>query len=465
MANLSSLDELMPRGYVRQMFCFPSTHPEVSHVLKIGLAGVITDVPYLLSGVITSNDLKHISLSEPYQTLKDIYSEQDLSYATDYAIMKEQHFPPSTFTAPGIIPPEIQHPFPNRAPVFRAKLSLVKGGFILCIAVYHCTTDITGFGALLKIWASHCRTGASAAVGFGPAWLDREVLLQRPNISNRPAPTSVPELLHVKGPSEFSRLASLASQSSDLVTGIFFFAQKTLQTLKLAVNEHIASQGLAGWVSSSDILTALLWSAVLAAESESVCDAKGSNTIGFPVNFRSRFAPPLPPDYLGAAFVMTTATASRADLISFSTDLSSPRNESFDSSLIPKLAMLASLIRTSLQRVDEESVRDVLQYLEAASADHPPIMLGPRHDGISIVSWAHQGVYELDWGDIIGKCDAVRLPKLMSKRYPIILPRVSANSTNGDGGFEVIVNFDRQVLKRFEQSWLVRRFAILRCYS
>ncbi|KAI2783319.1 transferase family-domain-containing protein [Daldinia loculata] len=473
MAALSPFDKLMPRGYVRQMFCFPSTHADTINTLSAGLKGVVNDVPYLLSGILTSEDQKHISLSNPYQTLENLCYGQDLSDTIDYAAIKAQNFPPSAFTAPGIIPPDTQPPFPNPAPVFRASVSLVKGGFILCVAVHHCTTDITGFGALLKIWASHCRTGASAVAGFDPSWLDRGALIERHSTPDVTAPTSIPRLLHVRGPDDYARLASPASSPNDLRTGIFFFPQTKLQALKHTVNEHIASQGNAGWVSSGDILTALLWSAILdaeqeppAAESDTTANQRDTNTIGFPVNFRSRFSPPLPLNYLGAAFVMTAATALRTDLISFATGAASSNDYTLlDPTSTSKLAEIACTIRASLRSVDEQSVRDILTYLNTASSDHPPITLGPRHDGISIVSWADQGVYELDWGDAIGRCDAVRLPKLASKRYPIVLPRIPS-STNGDeGGLEVIVSFDRQVFFKFEQSWPIKQFATTRCRS
>ncbi|OTA77724.1 hypothetical protein M434DRAFT_251349 [Hypoxylon sp. CO27-5] len=464
MTTLSPLERLLPRGYVRQMFCFSSTHPDVSHVLKVGLTGVVTDVPYLLSSIVTS-DGKRISLNEPHQTLEDLYSEEDFSDALDYTIMKEQHFPPSAFSVPSIIPPATTPPLSNPAPVFRARLTLIKGGFILCVAIHHSTTDITGFGALLKIWASHCRTRSSTAVGFDKSWLERKALVERPDATSGTAPTSVPELLHVQGPQDLSRSTGAASRHSDFKTAIFFFPQKTLQALKQAVNDHIASQGVTGWVSSSDILTALLWSAILAAESDSTASPMGNNTTGFPVNFRSRLNPPLPPEYLGGAFVMTAATVSRGDLLSLATGTSPSSDDLLlDATSISRLAKITSTIRASLHRVNEKSVLDVLMYLATMSDDHPPIILGPLHDGISIVSWADQGVYELDWGNVIGKCDAVRMPRLMYKRYPIILPRIPA-TINSDGGLEVFVSFERQVLERFERSWPIRRFATLRCYS
>ncbi|KAI1137768.1 transferase family-domain-containing protein [Hypoxylon sp. FL0543] len=465
MATLSSLEKLLPRAYIRQMFCFSSAHSDVSLALKAGLAGVITEVPYLLSGIVTTED-KHISLNEPYQTLEDLFSEVDLSDTLDYAVMKEQQFPPSAFSVPGIIPPDSVPPLPNPAPVLRARLTLVKRGFILCVAVHHSTTDITGFGALLKIWASHCRTHSSTAIGFNSAWLNREVLCERPGASARPAPTSIPELLHVQGPENLKRAADVTSRHGDFVTAIFLFPQKALRALKQEVNHHLASQNVASWVSSGDILTALLWSAILAAESDPEASAKGNSTIGFPVNFRSRVNPPLPSNYLGAAFVMTAATVSKEDLMSLVTGASSPSGDVLQNSAsVSRLAKIASTIRTSLRRVDEGSVRDVLTYLDAMSDNHPPIVLGPRHDGISIVSWADQSGYELDWGSVIGKCDAVRMPKLTYKRYPIVLPRIPSTVNGDGGGLEVIVSFDKQVLEKFEQSWPIRRFATLQCCS
>ncbi|KAI1093093.1 transferase family-domain-containing protein [Rostrohypoxylon terebratum] len=439
MVTLSPLDKLMPRGYVRQMLCFPSTHAQLVHVLKSGLAGLIADVPDLLAGIVTSQDRKHVSLGESYQNLEDIYSEQDFSGVIDYALIKQQHFPPSAFTVPGIIPPDTQPPFPNPAPVFRARLSLVKGGFILCVAVHHCTTDITGFGVLLKIWASHCRTGASSTIGFSPTWLDHEALFKRSGALSTQTTSSIPDLLHIKSPDELAKLASLMPQSHDLTTGIFFFSQKSLQTLKHAVNQYIASRDTGAWVSSSDILTALLWSAVVSAELDSSDDIKGNHTIGFPVNFRSRFNPPLLPDYVGAAFLMTAATTLRRDLISLSSHIDSTSGaEPPDPASVSTLAGIASGIRASIHRIDEEGVRNVLLYLDAVSDNHPPITLGPRHDGVSIVSWADQDIYGLDWGDIVGICDAVRLPKLMYKRYPIVLPRIPANTDSDEEGLEVI---------------------------
>lgn len=464
----------MPRGYIRQMLSFPTTHSNISHVLKAGLAKLVADIPYLLSAVVINEENHHyILLAEPYQTVDDLYSEQDCSDTVNYTVMREEHFPPSMFSGPGMTPPETQPPFSNPTPVFRARVSFVQGGIVLCVAVHHCTTDITGFGVILKTWASHCQRNGSTATIFDPMWMDHSILLKHYDMNMRKAPSGIPKLLHIRGPDDHARLANSRLYPDDFTTDILFFPQKTLQTLKHAVNEHITSQGVTGWVSTGDIITALLWSAILVAEHEWPASEETprtqeekSSTIGFPVNIRLRANAPLPSDYIGAAFVMTAAMSARDGLISFAMP-GSPLgdDELIGSNSIGKLAKIASTIRISLRQVDEKSIQDALEYLNAAPDDHPPITLGPRHDSISIVSWADQAAYEIDWGEAIGKCDAVRLPKLRGKRYPIILPRSPAGINDGEEGLEVIVSLEKQALEKFEQSWPIRRFAIVRCSS
>ncbi|KAK7752551.1 hypothetical protein SLS62_005519 [Diatrype stigma] len=458
--QLTPLEWLMPRAYVRQIFAFPSSNESVAKSLQDGLTGVIEEVPYLLSGVV-SEDFPEgsVSLIEPYQSLDDLFSWQDLSPSIGYARMKEDKFPPAAFNVPELIPPDTIPPYPTPAPVFRARLSLVKGGFLLCIAAHHNTTDITGFGALLKLWASRCRAGSSESTGFDHKWLDRSALFQ----SEKRSSISVPELLHIREPNEPTRARRTGEGALEFKTGVFFFPWRTLQEIKQATNDRITALEPRSWVSTGDILTALLWSAVIEAESSaSSSGLQGNSTIGLPVNFRSRLSISLPKDYMGAAFVMTAATASLKDLKAFpGTDGSEDAETKV--AAMNALSRIALEIRKSITSVDEPAIRKVFEYIDS-QADIRSIILGPRHDGISLVSWADQGVYELDWGEVIGRCEAVRLPKLMYKRYPIIQPRIPEMG-EGEGGFEVIVSFDESTFRRFERARPIARFAKLRCAS
>ncbi|KAM0810260.1 hypothetical protein AB5N19_10608 [Seiridium cardinale] len=464
-ASLSSLDWLMPRTYVNQIICFPTNSSQVFEILREGLRGTVHDVPHLLSGVEDQEYPKgSVQLTTPYQAVEDLFSWQDLSGTLDYSTLKENHFPPSAFTAPSIRSPETTPPYPTPEPVFRARLSLVKGGVLLCVAVHHCTTDVTGFGALLKIWAAHCRSRSSAEVGFDPSWYDRS-LLRGPSLETTvKLPDTVPDLIHVVERDEMPTTVKSTYRDIIYETRIFYFPQATLQELKIAINEHLPNlENRVPWVSTGDILTAMLWSATIWTDQGGVEVAPDNGVmcaVGIPVNFRSRLNPKLPQGYLGAAFGMTTVSVARADLLSASRNTATANVPLGKESLL-SLARVASAIRSSLGQVSEAGIRGALEYT-ASQPDITSIKLGPRHDGISLVSWADEGVYDLDWGQVLGKCDALRIPRLGARRNPIVLPRVFGKDGSRPG-LEVIASFDEKTMERFCQNSLIQQFGILRC--
>ncbi|KAI1633515.1 hypothetical protein F4809DRAFT_666841 [Biscogniauxia mediterranea] len=414
--QISPLEKLMPRAYVRQIYCFPSASPAAIDVLRQGLAGTVSDVPYLLSGITTTGPGQmDVSLSEPYQHVEDLFSCHDLSSALDYAALRAGHFPPAALAIPGLFPPDVdRRPHPNPAPVFRARACPVRGGgLLLCVAVHHATTDITGFGALLRIWASHCRTGSSRAAGFEPSWLDRRALLLRPlDDDDDAAPPPFPPFLRALEPGETSRSrAGAPARPADYRTGIFFFAQEGLDALKRGANAHLSSSSSSSsaWVSTADVLSALLWSALAGASA----------------------SPP-----------------------------------------VAALSAVAAAVRRAVAGVDAAGVRAhlaYLAYLDKAHSSPPVVILGAGHHGrgMSVVSWAGQGAREVDWGGALGgRCEAVRLPRMAHRRCPIVLPRVPAGAGDGEGaGLEVLVCFEEEYMERFARSWGVREYAVVRCMS
>lgn len=96
-------------------------------------------------------------------------------------------------------------------------------------------------------------------------------------------------------------------------------------------------------------------------------------------------------------------------------------------------------------------MRNVVDYL-ATQTDLRNIELGPHNFSPSIVSWADEGIYDLNWGCKIGNCDAVRLPGLKKKRWPIVLPR----HQNGD--LDVFVRLRRTEINILENLWVIRLF-------
>ncbi|KAJ2982484.1 hypothetical protein NQ176_g1348 [Zarea fungicola] len=280
-------------------------------------------------------------------------------------------------------------------------------------------------------------------------WLDREALsngLHRPADGIRDRP---PALLHWDNPSGAEHLATDVG-SSQLETSIFRFPAASLQRLKVEVSKCLGSE--VPWVSTIDILTALIWSAVISAEmtsdagiavARSLHRTGGAQLMRIPVNFRSLHEPPLPEYYLGAAFAISLVRAEEEDLISIAAN-SGTHSPSL---LIPALARVAAAVRTAVSAIDGESVKAAVEYI-AAQEDLGGLKLSPKPAKVSIVSWAAEHVYGLEWGREVGRCESVRLPELNGKRYPIILPRLP----NGD--FEVLVRHDLETMGLLRQGWV-----------
>ncbi|KAI1272893.1 hypothetical protein F5Y07DRAFT_378726 [Xylaria sp. FL0933] len=498
--RLTPLERLMPRAYVRQIFCFPTTNPQAVNTLSRGLSGLARDVPYVLSRVISDKSGttgSDVAISTPCQSPEDIFSWHDLSDSVDYATLKAGHFAPDAFLAPGIIPPDTLPPYSASPAVFRARASLVRGGLILCVAVYHVVTDVTGFDALLKIWAAHCCGESSHDIGFDASWMDRAPLLSATESSSSATP--MPKLLHIKIPEETMGGAKPGTEKEqkNYQTGIFYFPQRCLRALKEAVNVHVAEQQPGSWVSTSDILSSLLWNTIIGAQehpdSEKAVDNKNAriSTLSFPVQFRAALRPELPRNFLGAAFLMMSARVPHEDVRLISSRFG---NDSASAALeqgvkaqsqadtdaeallrfvdVSALAKVALAIRRAVQGIDDAAVREVLAYLET-HPDMPnpkaPLVLGPPRcevggSATSVVSWANQCVYELDWGNAIGRCDTVRLAKMVNKRDPIVLPHIP--SRNGeDGGVEVIMSYEADIMQRVIEWPIMKHFAMLRCLS
>ncbi|KAK8051667.1 hypothetical protein PG993_003052 [Apiospora rasikravindrae] len=486
---LSPLDWLMPRTYIRQMLCFsasPSTssspaasrnipgESEVAQTLRDGLAATAAEVPCLLSRVVgLTYPHGAVGLSRPYQSIEDMFDVRDVSQDYSFTELKEKGFPPDVLGRGGFTPETSQS---DEEPVFRARLSLVEGGFVLGIAVHHSTTDITGFGVLLKTWAADCRRLRDRSENWSDLHLIDAAMLDRAavrdlgsGVAGSDIPSTIPTVLFFRDGEPVPKPAAVAPPSG-FATAVFYFSPASLGLLKALATDRLLSVAAdVPWVSTSDVLTALLWSAVVAAEAPPLPLLDGDDkttsisTISIPVNFRGRCDPPLSPEYLGAAFARAAASAPVRELVSMAAlssaaDGDGPQRHRADTTADTLLAKAAATIRRAIRdQVDGQSIRAAVAYT-AAQPDITRVKRRPA-DGISMVSWADQGLCALDWGPHVGRCETVRLGKMPGRRYPIVLPRLA------DGGLEVILSLEAAAMERFRGGALVRRFGELRCLA
>ncbi|KAL0943843.1 transferase family protein [Colletotrichum truncatum] len=468
---LSPLDWLMPRYYMPQIYCFPSGNPGLCESLQHGLAGLVAEVPFLLSGVVSQeHPLGSVALSNPYRTASDIFSWQDLSEKLDYESLKKDHFPLSIFNDNAVIVPNtLKRPLPTPAPVFWSRLTLVRGGAFLYVGLHHAVSDMIGFGSLVKIWSAHCRDGASTAAGFDRTWLDRSPLCNiAPSTPVGPVPAVIPDGLFYEDVS----VSALVSPGEgppqpvpEFTAAIFYFAPEGLERLKRAAVDHLPILGESGvpWVSTSDVLTALLWSAIVWAEQDfsPTIDRNVPSHMAFPVNIRSLWTPALPPDYVGAACGRASAAAPTGDLLLLSAPEAKHEGGEGSNDLGPSKARLMAkvsvAVRAAIANMSEEKMRTAIAFT-AAQPDLSRITQRPTRAPM-ITSWADNPIHDLDWGKTVGRCEAVRFATFPVRVRPIILPRVSARD---GGGVEVFLSVDQAEMKRFSESALVKQFGTLR---
>lgn len=420
----------MPRSYISQILCFPSSNPRISEVLRDGLAGTLKDVPYLASRIVARAHPKgSVALSSPCDSLGDLFRVNTYT-DVDYEVLKSGAFRPSVFDDRSWFSADLGPGNTSPSPVFRAVLTLVKGGCLLAVSLHHQTADITAYGSLLKIWASHCRAGSSESIGFDQSWLDRTAIVK----SSHNASADTPLLLH----KEESLPSSQPSKPAKLVTQYLKFSGEYLKRLKAEVNRHLPD-GTA-WVSTSDVLTALLWGYIIHSEfsDDDNTTADGTLFMRIAVNSRSRYEPPLPKEYLGSSFGVALVTAKKADLVAIG---SSTEQKIFTS----EIANVAAAVRQSIDVINEQAMNRIVNHL-AAQDDVSSLKLSKEAADVSIVSWADEGVYELDWGAEMGHCEAARLSSLKGKRYPVVFPRLP----NGD--LEVLVAFDEELMGKWQKA-------------
>ncbi|CAH0027507.1 unnamed protein product [Clonostachys rhizophaga] len=369
-------------------------------ILRQGLADTLRDIPYL-AGEIT--DQEHpkgsIALSERHASVDDLFRVRDLSAAADYKDLRAHNFSPSSLKGLDFSLEDLVSS--GRWPVFRAVFLLMNGGSVLSVSVHHSTTDITGFGALLKIWASHCSSHSSQPIGFSVDWLDRRALLPSSYVAPDAAQINLPTLLHREVAGGVKKSGG-HDDPDHLETLVFKLSGDALRGLKGKVTKHLDTN-VVPWVSTSDVLYGLLWAAVTYAEDQEdlarrgISGRKTVRQMRLPVNVRSRLRPPLPKNYLGSAFVVALATVDDTDLI----DIVMKDAEAS----IAALSRVATAIRTSILIIDNKAVEEVVGFL-AAQDDLTGLKLGQQATDFSIVSWADESVYELDWGKEIGRCEA-----------------------------------------------------------
>ncbi|CAM0944792.1 unnamed protein product [Alopecurus aequalis] len=282
------------------------------------------------------------------------------------------------------------------------------GGVVIGTAGHHAVVDGSSMFHFIRTWASYCRDGESAVIEL-PCH-DRALLRARS------PPLIRPETV----PMFCSKLTMHESSgTSGVATEVFTISKDQLHGLK----RHC------GGVSTFCAVSALVWQCVCVARQ---LDPGATTSMNFPVDVRHRLKPPLPDGYFGNGVVNVFATAVVKDVLS------------------ETLATVASRVKATTERFDDEVLRSAVDYFEMTEKGGRPEDRGnlPETE-LRMNSWYHLRTYEADfgWGEprVMTRAEAVR------GGWVYLL-----DSGCDDGSAHVLISLEAATLKKFER-------AIARC--
>ncbi len=448
--ELSPIDQIQPRGYIRVILCFPlkadADTSSIAQALEISLKATTSRWPIFGGTVALMRDGGEHSgrLEIRYSAASDVESIQlhvknltrdefPCSYEElDKAGMPLLPLDEALLCSVPAVPQSI-----NPVPAALVQANFISGGLLMSICLHHGITDGKGASLFISAFADACRSGGKIASipAMNSSSKARGALFHT-------LPWKAPDT-HLAYRGIKSTIASsngmIAIEPEDDATTncLFTFPATCLQDLKKSVTANIPSPGRG--VSTNDCLAALLWSCITRARTPNLPTSSMTSSFAVAVDVRARASPPLSPNYAGAAVVHSIATTNLSTL-------TCPT-----SSLPSRLAKLALLIRKSLQDIDGKYVSETAS-LSAAFPDIRQFSskTSPVHGAdLVLTSWKEFPYYDMDFGDL-GKPQWVRKPWSRHAAVIVVLPKDNDKNERKEG-IEVILMLRRDVMDRLLQ--------------
>ncbi len=477
---LSPLDNHIRVPYVQMALFFPILVPDVSLLVQnmtFALAQTLDVIP-ALGGTIThlpdDTQRGRLAVTAPWRTPEDVLKMKDLrrtDYPT-YESLRSKQFPRGDIEYDIIMPPRRPVQLPrtkplgmDERPVLLAQINIIKGGMILGFVLDHAFTDGTGSITIARVWAAYC-CGEDGSQLLSPRCVDRTPLMKGDQDARIEDirdyayySDSKVAALRVGSLREVSRSGTAS------VTGeIFFFPKAKLKKLKKMVSKLESDE--TSWISTHDALASLLWCCVTAAQRtvspndfESIKDETASNRpqatensslLGFLFDARRFATPPLPARFIGNVVVWGSIIKPLSTVIP----------------TVKGVTECAHSLRRKLRQHDDTHLPRFIGAMKSV----PDISKVRQHRSgfdersLLVNSWAAQDWYNLDWGQVVGRCERVRTEKFNMDNFCLVLPELKGREGNGgEAGLEVIVNMKSHSLEKLRENELFNSFAEWRC--
>ncbi|KAI4151212.1 MAG: hypothetical protein LQ340_003638 [Diploschistes diacapsis] len=434
--ELSPLDQIMVRGIVRLILCFPvrdpTDRPLIVETIQRGLDDTVRQMPYLSGEVREKGNLK--------KEIEVVYKEGDKVklLARDvgkelptYQDLHSKQMPPSYFDDE-LLSPMRNMPESSKQshPVMAMQANFIRGGLFLCVCFHHSVLDGAGFAHLLKMLGNNCSN-----VRKPEAFLMGEDSTDRGGLFRNIPPARGPDQRTDGYPEYFledpkSMVPPESGAEEPPTTARLFYIRKSdLQNLKASAAPEDAKR----WISSHHALGALVWSRITLARSSRDSNKATSKFCIF-VNCRGRLKGIVPEDFIGNVCVGAQAQLKSTKVL--------------DS----KLSVLAGHIQKAIGAVDRDYVLGLVKHVKEYPADITCIKPGIQSymgNDINLVSWRAFDVYDMNFGSYLGKPEWFRCPwRTLDGTVKILPERRVPRPGSSEEGFEVNVELREDDMER-----------------
>lgn len=253
---------------------------------------------------------------------------------------------------------------PTEKPLLFTQLTrLAGGGVVLAVKLHHFVSDGAAQDYFVSSWAELARNGEISALPY----LDRAVMKAR----TPPCPSfeHVEYIVHKEVPGGFSS----TTKPPPMTSKIFEFRTEDILLLKDRANSHDKKDAFTGF----QALASHIWKHVTKARGiEPSCDIK----LGWAVDGRKRFNPPLPTNYFGNVNFYGCVKSNAREVVAKPLDCA------------------ATSIRSATNRITDEYMRSALDFIESQMN---PFLLTASFVGtadLAMTSWTRFASYEVDFG-------------------------------------------------------------------
>ncbi|EYE90106.1 uncharacterized protein EURHEDRAFT_417774 [Aspergillus ruber CBS 135680] len=422
--QLAPLDLPMPRTYIRVLFVFEHAGStlQITQSLQSGLDRLSEQLPWLSGRVFPKASVQDRASSiEIRWNANNAPTLVDKgTIAASYKCASSHGMPPETIPSdmwpvPSMIDDAL---FATGVPVFATSIfRFADEGLGLCVCLHHNVVDGTGFSGIMRLWA---RNVADPRFTFSSSSRSRsERLAEALSFDLQETSSISSENLLLLHP-EYSKIPpTVPDELPSCTSKLFMISMHWIDILKELMRKYMSKAP-----TTNTVICALIWTTVTRVRMQYNPSLGGDiSQLAMAVNGRQRigedFSTLESPFFGNAVFYSLSKFPAGALATS-------------DEAPVRLLAKICEHIAQSQSHsvINSRYIAEVYHLIDRME-DCRSLFVGWDLFGsrdLTITNWADLELYEMDFGDLLGRPKFVRLPYMEADGVALILPRQRAVS-------------------------------------